>query len=52
MKTKNKSKELFPYPLPETRGIGDVDPRDFRRINGEMVLDPGWWKKIDKKPRR
>lgn len=37
---------IFPYPLPETLGIGDVDPLDYRYENGKVILDPGWWKNI------
>lgn len=36
----------FPYPLPETCGIGEVDPLDFRRLpDGSWINDPGWWKR-------
>jgi hypothetical protein len=36
----------FPYPLPETCGIGEWDPMDIRWINGKPVLEPGWWRNI------
>jgi hypothetical protein len=41
-------KTLFPYPLPETIGIGTVDPRDYRFDVGrqEWVHEPGWWRNI------
>jgi|LSQX01.3.fsa_nt_gb hypothetical protein len=36
----------FPYPLPETCGIGEVDPLDLRRLpDGSWINDPGWWKR-------
>lgn len=34
----------FPYPINETMGIGDCDPLDFRYIDGNAVINPGWWK--------
>ena len=37
---------IFPYPLPETLGIGDVDPMDYRYENGKVILEPGWWMNI------
>jgi hypothetical protein len=37
---------IFPYPLPETLGIGDVDPMDYRYENGKAILEPGWWMNI------
>lgn len=36
----------FPYPLPETCGIGEVDPLDLRRLpDGSWINDPGGWKR-------
>lgn len=42
---------LFPYPLPQTLGLGDVDPRDFRFDvkKQKWVWSPGWWESIPKK---
>ena len=40
---------IFPYPLPETRGIGKQDPLDIKKENGEVVYRPGWWREIGKK---
>jgi len=40
------TRTLFPYPLPETLGLGAVDPIDIRYENGQPVFDPGWWQKI------
>ncbi len=37
---------MFPYPINETLGIGDVDPADIRRVGDEWVYDPGWWREI------
>ncbi len=39
-------KKLFPYPLPETCGIGTQDPLDFKTdpFLGK-VYEPGWWQK-------
>lgn len=41
-----KRGKAFPYPLPETLGLGSQDPLDIRYIDGKPVLDPGWWKKL------
>jgi len=43
------SENPFKYPINETLGIGDVDPIDFKRIDGKWVLVPGWWKNIKPK---
>ena len=38
--------KVFPYPLPETKGIGDVDPLDYRHKDGEVVIEPEWWRNV------
>lgn len=39
---------LFPYPLPETWGLGSVDPLDYRHEDGRLIYAPSWWQKITK----
>ncbi|MDI6710852.1 MAG: hypothetical protein QME76_09290 [Bacillota bacterium] len=39
---------LFPYPINETLGIGDVDPLDYRYRDGGLTYEPGWWRKVPK----
>lgn len=43
------SENPFKYPINKTLGIGDVDPIDFKRIDGKWTLVPGWWKNIKPK---
>ncbi|MEW6573159.1 MAG: hypothetical protein AB1374_05950 [Bacillota bacterium] len=41
-------RNLFPYPLPATRGISAEDPLDYRFdvARRAWVHDPGWWRNI------
>jgi len=44
-------RNLFPYPLPETLGIGTEDPLDYRwdaEFEG-WRHEPGWWQEIFRK---
>lgn len=47
-KEMQKRRDIFPYPLNETLGIGEWDPLDIKYVNGKPVLQPGWWRKIPK----
>jgi hypothetical protein len=46
----NARELMFPYPLPETLGIGETDPLDYRFDVGrqEWVHEPGWWLSVRK----
>ena len=43
-KEMQKRRDIFPYPLNETLGIGEWDPLDIKYVNGKPVLQPGWWR--------
>ena len=47
-KEMQKRRDIFPYPLNETLGIGEWDPLDIKYVNGKPVLQPGWWRKMPK----
>ena len=32
---------------PDPLKICDINPLDYRTINGVWVYDPGWWKNIE-----
>jgi hypothetical protein len=41
-RTAGGRKKVGPDPLK----ISPINPLDYRQINGQWVLDPGWWRNI------